>query len=40
MISELFDKDCIVRCFNLDGGFDEYTVEELCPVPFEEEDLQ
>ncbi len=40
MISELLDKDCIVRCFNLDGGFDEYTVEELCPVPFEEEDLQ
>lgn len=40
MILELFDKDAIVRCYNLDGGFDEYTVEELCPVPFEEEDLQ
>ena len=40
MISELFDKDCIIRCYNLDGGFEEYTVEELCPVPFEEEDLK
>lgn len=40
MISELMDKDSVVRCYNLDGEFEEYTVEELCPVPFEEEDLK
>lgn len=40
MITELMDKDSIVRCYNLNGEYDEYTVEELCPVPFEEEDLK
>ena len=40
MISELMDKDSIVRCYNLEGDYDEYTVEDLCPVPFEEEDLK
>lgn len=40
MISELMDKDSIVRCYNFEGNYDEYTVEDLCPVPFEEEDLK
>lgn len=40
MISELMDKDSIVRCYNLNGECDEYTVEELCPVPFDEENLK
>lgn len=40
MISEMLDKDAIIRCYNLNGDFDEYTVEELCPFPFEEEDLK
>ena len=40
MISELFDKDAIVRCFNKSGEYVEHTVEELCPYPFGEEDLK
>ena len=40
MISELMDKDSVIRCYNLDGEYEEYTVAELCPVPFEEEDLK
>ena len=40
MISELFEKDAIVRCFNTQGEYIEKTVEELCPYPFGEEDLK
>jgi len=40
MISEFFEKDCIVRCFATDGKYQEYTVEELCPYPFTEENLK
>lgn len=39
MISEVFDKDSIVRCFNTAGEYKEYTVSELCPYPFSEDDL-
>ncbi len=39
MISELFDKDAIIRCFNKNGEYVEHTVEELCPYPFGSEDL-
>ncbi len=38
-ISELFNEDCIIRCFSLDGQYKEYTVKELCPFPFGSEDL-
>ena len=40
MISELFDKDGVVKCYNTDGEVEEYTVEELCPHPFGEDDLK
>lgn len=40
MISEVMDKDSIIRCYSLNGESKEYTVEELCPEPFNEEDLQ
>ena len=40
MISELFDKDAIVRCYNTKGEYVEHTVEELCPYPFGEEDIK
>lgn len=39
MISELFDKDCKVFCYNTKGESVVHTVEELCPYPFGEEDL-
>ncbi len=40
MISELCDQDVIVRCYTKNGEVKEYTVSELCPYPFGEEDLR
>lgn len=40
MISELFDKDSKVYCYSTKGEVKEYTVEELCPYPFGEDDLK
>ena len=40
MISEVFDKDAIVRCFSTTGEYVEHTVEELCPYPFGSDDLK
>ena len=40
MLSELFDKDSRVICYNTKGEYVEHTVEELCPYPFGEEDLK
>ena len=40
VILEFFYKDDIVRCFNKNGDYKEYTVKELCPYPFDEGDLQ
>ena len=40
VISELFDKDVPVICYNLAGDMEMHTVEELCPYPFSEEDLK
>ncbi len=40
MISELFDLNSLVRCYSTKGNYIDYTVEELCPHPFGEDDLQ
>ncbi len=40
MISELFDKEALVRCYGTNGEYKDYTVEELCPYPFGEDDLK
>lgn len=40
MFAELFDKDMVVRCYATTGDYKEYTVEELCPYPFDEDDLK
>ncbi len=40
VISELFAKDSIVRCYSKNGEYKEFTVEELCPYPFGEDDLK
>ena len=40
MLSELFDKDSKVICYNKAGESVTHTVEELCPYPFGEEDLK
>ena len=39
VISELFDKDVPLFFYSNSGKSKVYTVEELCPYPFEEEDL-
>lgn len=39
MISELFDEDAKVICYSTLGDTKTYTVKELCPYPFGEEDL-
>ena len=39
VINELFDKDCPIICYNINGDNKAYTVGELCPAPFSEEDL-
>lgn len=40
MLLEIFEPNSIVRCFDTNGNFVEYTVNELCPHPFGEEDLK
>ena len=40
MFVELFDKDVVIRCFATDGRYKEFTVNELCPYPFDSEDLK
>ena len=40
MISELFDEDSKVYCYSTKGEVKEYTVKELCPDPFGEDDLK
>lgn len=40
LISEFFDKSCIVYCYDKEGNKESHTVEELCPYPFGEDDLK
>ncbi len=39
MINELFDKDSVIRCYSFNGEYKDYTVKELCPHPFDQDDL-
>ena len=39
MISELFPKDALVRCYSTSGEYVDYTVGQLCPYPFGEDHL-
>ena len=40
VISELFDKDTPLYFYSNNGEVKKYTVEELCPYPFNEDDLK
>lgn len=40
VISELFDKTATIICYNNEGEIKTFTVEELCPYPFNEDDLK
>ena len=39
VITEFFEKSAIVRVWATTGEYVEHTVEELCPYPFDSEDL-
>ncbi len=40
MFVELLDKDTIIRCWATNGENKEFKVSEICPYPFDSEDLQ
>ena len=40
VISELFDKDADIYFYSNNGEIKKYRVSELCPYPFNEEDLK
>ena len=40
VFSELFDKEMMVNCMNPKGETVSHPVKELCPYPFDEEDLK
>ena len=39
LIVEFFNKDAIIYCYSKNGDMKKFTVEELCPYPFDENDL-
>lgn len=40
VISEFFDKDCSIHFYSNNGEVKTYKVSELCPYPFDSEDLK
>ena len=40
VISEFFNKDCTIHCCSTKGEQQDYTVTEICPYPFGEDDLK
>ena len=39
VLLEFMEVGSIVRCFNINGDYKEYTLGELCPYPFSGDDL-
>ena len=40
MIVELCDDDTLIRCYSTDGNYQDFLVRDLCPHPFDEQDLK
>ena len=40
VILEFFDKGSVITCMNQEGDYIEHMVSELCPYPFDSEDLE
>lgn len=40
VINEFFSGSSLIHCFNINGEEKTYTVSELCPYPFSEDDLK
>lgn len=39
MIVEMCDEDTLIRCYSTNGDYEDYKVSDLCPHPFDENDL-
>lgn len=39
VISEIFNEDINIYCYNMEGDMEKYTMKELCPYPFNNENL-
>ena len=39
VISEFFEKDALIYCWSIDGDVESRTVSDMCPYPFDSEDL-
>lgn len=40
VISEFFSKEALIECFDKDGNYKKFLVKDLCPYPFDSEDLK
>lgn len=40
LISEFFDKDSLITCYDKNGNTKTFKVSEICPYPFDEDDLK
>lgn len=40
VISEFFDKDSLITCYDKNGNMKVFNVSEICPYPFDEDDLK
>ena len=40
VITEFLDKNCIINCYNILGEKKTFKVSDLCPYPFDEENLK
>lgn len=40
VISEFFSKEALIECFDKDGNCKKFLVKDLCPYPFDSEDLK
>ena len=40
VFTEFFDKDTKIFVYDIEGDKDEYTLKDICPYPFDEEDLK
>lgn len=40
VITEFFDKDSIITCYDCKGNSKDFLVRDLCPYPFDESDLK
>lgn len=40
MLVEMCDKDTLIRCYSTNGDYEDYKLSDLCPHPFDSDDLK